>query len=80
MLPDSYVNSTEERLSLYQKLAEIQPKKIAKFENELIDRFGNLPKEAVNLLKSVELKWLAAEIGFDKNRHEKRNLSRLFPR
>jgi transcription-repair coupling factor (superfamily II helicase) len=27
MLPDSYVNSTEERLSLYQKLAEIQPKK-----------------------------------------------------
>lgn len=67
MLPDSYVNSTEERLSLYQKLAEIQDnKKLKEFENELIDRFGNLPKEAVNLLKSVELKWLAAEIGFDK--------------
>lgn len=67
MLPDSYVNSTEERLSLYQKLAEISTKEeLQKFENELIDRFGNLPKEAINLLKSVELKWLAAEIGFDK--------------
>ena len=33
---------------------------------ELIDRFGSLPKEAVNLLKSVSLKWLAAEIGFEK--------------
>ena len=67
MLPDSYVNSTEERLSLYQKLAEIPTKEeLQKFENELVDRFGNLPKEAVNLLKSVELKWLAAEIGFDK--------------
>ncbi|MFN3271013.1 MAG: transcription-repair coupling factor [Cloacibacterium caeni] len=67
MLPDSYVNSTEERLSLYQKLAEIQSKEeLQKFENELIDRFGNLPKEAINLLKSVELKWLAAEIGFDR--------------
>ena len=67
MLPDFYVNSIEERLSLYQKLAEIQSKdELQKFENELIDRFGNLPKEAVNLLKSVELKWLAAEIGFDK--------------
>ena len=67
MLPDFYVNSIEERLSLYQKLAEIQDnKKLKEFENELIDRFGNLPKEAVNLLKSVELKWLAAEIGFDK--------------
>jgi hypothetical protein len=30
----------------------------------LID--SEIPKEAINLLKSVELKWLAAEIGFDK--------------
>ncbi len=67
MLPDSYVNSTEERLSLYQKLAEISTKEdLQHFENELVDRFGEIPKEAINLLKSVELKWLAAEIGFDK--------------
>lgn len=67
LLPDSYVQSTEERLSLYQKLAEIQDKyTLSRFQNELEDRFGKLPKEAVNLLKSVELKWLAAEIGFDK--------------
>ncbi|MBP7173503.1 MAG: transcription-repair coupling factor [Cloacibacterium sp.] len=67
MLPDFYVNSIEERLSLYQKLAEIQSKEeLQKFENELVDRFGNLPKEVINLLKSVELKWLASEIGFEK--------------
>ena len=42
--------------------------------NWLIDS-GNLPKEAINLLKSVELKWLAAEIGFDKIVMKKRNLS-----
>jgi len=67
MLPDYYVSSTEERLSLYQKLADIQDQKeLTQFENELKDRFGELPKEAVNLLRSVELKWLASEIGFDK--------------
>ncbi len=67
MLPDFYVQNIEERLSLYQKLAEIDSEKdLQQFENELIDRFGNLPKEAKNLLKSVELKWIAAEIGFDK--------------
>lgn len=67
MLPDYYVSSTEERLSLYQKLADIDNEKdLLNFENELKDRFGDLPNEAVNLLKSVELKWLAAEIGFDK--------------
>lgn len=67
MLPDDYVSSTEERLSLYQKLADVQnAKELQQFENELKDRFGKLPDEAINLLKSVELKWLAAEIGFDK--------------
>ncbi|WP_447951765.1 transcription-repair coupling factor [Chryseobacterium koreense] len=67
MLPDSYVSSIEERLSLYQKLAEIQNKQeLQRFESELVDRFGILPKEAKNLLKSVELKWIAAEIGFEK--------------
>ncbi len=67
MLPDAYVNSTEERLVLYQKLAEIQnAAELKSFENELEDRFGKIPSETRNLLKSVELKWLAAEIGFDK--------------
>jgi len=67
MLPDDYVSSTEERLSLYQKIADVQnAKELQQFENELTDRFGKLPDEAINLLKSVELKWLAAEIGFDK--------------
>ncbi|MFP3591713.1 transcription-repair coupling factor [Chryseobacterium sp. SIMBA_038] len=67
MLPDFYISNTEERLLLYQKLAEIgNEADLQKFETELIDRFGNLPNEAVNLLKSVALKWLASDIGFEK--------------
>ena len=67
MLPDAYVQSIEERLSLYQKLAEVTNKaELQQFENELQDRFGNLPQEAKNLLKSVELKWLAGDIGFER--------------
>jgi transcription-repair coupling factor (superfamily II helicase) len=67
MLPDSYISSTEERLLLYQKLAEIDNETdLQKFESELTDRFGTLPDEAINLLKSVALKWLAADIGFEK--------------
>lgn len=67
LLPDSYIYNTEERLSLYQKIAEINNEpELHQFELELIDRFGALPKEAINLLKSVSLKWLAADIGFEK--------------
>lgn len=67
MLPDEYVQSTEERLILYQKLADIgDSNSLKQFKDELQDRFGKLPPEAKNLLKSVELKWLAADIGFEK--------------
>ncbi|MET3535496.1 transcription-repair coupling factor [Chryseobacterium limigenitum] len=67
MLPDFYISNTEERLLLYQKLAEIgNEADLQKFELELIDRFGSLPNEAINLLKSVALKWLASDIGFEK--------------
>ena len=67
MLPDYYVQSTEERLHLYQKLADLNNKiDLLKVEHELIDRFGPLPEEAKNLLKSVELKWLAERVGFEK--------------
>lgn len=67
MLPDFYISNTEERLLLYQKIADINNEQdLHQFELELTDRFGPLPKEAVNLLKSVSLKWLAADIGFEK--------------
>jgi len=67
MLPDSYVQSIEERLSLYQKLADTEsPQQLKQFEEELKDRFGELPEEAKNLLKSVELKWIAADVGFER--------------
>lgn len=67
LLPDDFVSSTEERLLLYQKLAEIDNKNdLAIFIHDLEDRFGKLPKEAVELMKSIELKWLATEIGFHK--------------
>jgi transcription-repair coupling factor (superfamily II helicase) len=67
MLPDWYISNTEERLLLYQKIAEIDNEKdLEKFESELIDPLGHMPKEAINLLKSVSLKWLAADIGFEK--------------
>ncbi|NAW52020.1 transcription-repair coupling factor [Elizabethkingia argentiflava] len=67
MFPDDYINSTEERLILYQKLAGVKNiAELSQYEYELQDRFGTLPPEAHNLLKSIELKWLAGEIGFDK--------------
>jgi len=67
LFPDDYVNSVKERLSLYGKLAALKTEKeIVIFENDIKDRFGNLPTQVVDLLDSVRIKWLAKELGLEK--------------
>ncbi|MBZ9778031.1 transcription-repair coupling factor [Psychroflexus sp. CAK8W] len=67
LFPDDYINSIKERLSLYTKLNNIDDEKgLEDFEKELKDRFGDIPKEAQDLINSVRLKWIAASIGLEK--------------
>ncbi len=67
LFPDSYVNNISERLNLYTRLNELKNEEELKtFENEIIDRFGELPKPAIDLLDSVRLKWLASNLGLEK--------------
>ncbi|MDO5655520.1 MAG: transcription-repair coupling factor [Flavobacteriaceae bacterium] len=67
LLPTNYVNSVEERMSLYQELAEIEhAAALEKFCEALQDRFGKLPVEAMELIDSVRLKWLAMDLGMEK--------------
>ena len=67
MLPDDYVDNIEERLSLYRTLSDIETEaKLLEFEKDLIDRFGELPKQALALLETMRLRWLGKELGFDK--------------
>ncbi|HIP35380.1 MAG TPA: transcription-repair coupling factor [Crocinitomix sp.] len=67
LLPDDYVNNVSERLSLYQDLDHCKnEEELAKFIQELEDRFGKLPQPAIELCESIKLRWLAKQIGFEK--------------
>ena len=67
LFPDAYINNIKERLNQYQKLSEIKTKEeLNKFTKVLEDRFGKLPNQTIDLIKTVELKWLGTEIGFEK--------------
>lgn len=67
MFPDDYINSVTERLNLYNKLSQVSNlDTLQAYLNELTDRFGPLPKPSVDLLKSVEIKWLAQSLGLEK--------------
>ena len=67
LFPDDYINSVSERLALYNELGAIKTEEqLLAFEQKLIDRFGALPKQAIALLNSVRIKWIATRIGLEK--------------
>ncbi|MBT4414497.1 MAG: transcription-repair coupling factor [Polaribacter sp.] len=67
LFPDDYVNSITERLSLYNKLGSLKTaEELQVFETEIVDRFGEVPNEVLDLLDSVRIKWLAKQLGLEK--------------
>ncbi|WP_338731983.1 transcription-repair coupling factor [Mangrovimonas cancribranchiae] len=67
LFPDDYVNNITERLNLYTKLNELKTEKDLKsFEKDIVDRFGELPNQVIDLFNSVRIKWLAEKIGLEK--------------
>ena len=79
LLPDDYINSVSERLTLYNRLGELKKEEdLHQFEIDLIDRFGHLPPQAEDLMNSVRLKWKAASMGLERLILKKGQLSGYF--
>jgi len=67
LFPDRYVSNISERVELYRNLDSIHDdKELAAFREMLLDRFGPLPDTSEELLKIVQLRWLAQRIGVEK--------------
>ena len=67
LIPDSYVESIAERLSLYTRLDNCETDNdLSEFNTELIDRFGALPPQVTDLFITVQCRWLAVDVGFEK--------------
>jgi transcription-repair coupling factor (superfamily II helicase) len=67
LFPDAYINNITERLNLYTELNQVATEEeLKKFESQLVDRFGELPSQADDLLNSVRIKWIANSIGIEK--------------
>ncbi len=67
LIPDDYVNNITERLNLYRELDDSNTEEqLLKFESQLRDRFGLVPEQAIELIHTIRLRWLAMEIGFEK--------------
>jgi transcription-repair coupling factor (superfamily II helicase) len=67
LIPDSYVESITERLSLYTRLDNCEKEEeLVTFHTEMIDRFGPIPNEVEDLFTTVRSRWLGVQLGFEK--------------
>ncbi len=67
LIPDAYVESIPERLSLYSRLDNCESEDaLVAFHQELQDRFGPVPTSVEDLFTTVRCRKLAVEIGFEK--------------
>lgn len=67
LIPDNYVESITERLSLYSRLDNCEnEKELQDFHTEMTDRFGPIPPQVEDLFTTVRCRKLAIELGFEK--------------
>ena len=66
-IPVEYVSNSTERLNLYRQLNSCTSfQQLEEFQQMLRDRFGEIPKETEELIESVNLRWKASRLGFEK--------------
>jgi len=79
LIPDSYVTNITERYNLYTEISKLESdEQLAEFEKKLADRFGAVPRQVKELLKTLKLQWLGKEIGFEKVSLKKNTLKGYF--
>ncbi|HEX8331254.1 MAG TPA: transcription-repair coupling factor, partial [Segetibacter sp.] len=67
LIPDSYVDSITERLSLYTRLDNCDTEQeLEEFKKEMLDRFGPIPQPVEDLFTTVRCRKLGVELGFEK--------------
>ena len=63
-ISDDYIKDPIQKIAMYQKISDIKDNDtMLDVIDELIDRYGELPKETENLIKIVEIRNIARKLG-----------------
>lgn len=66
-IPDEYISNVTERIKIYREIDALNNESMLnELKQNLVDRFGALPASLIDLLKIVEIRWLAETLGFEK--------------
>ena len=62
-IPSSYIENVNQKIEVYQDIANIDnEEQVSEIIDELVDRYGDVPKEVYNLLEVAKIKLLAREL------------------
>ncbi len=77
-IPDEYIPDSNQKIEIYQNIALCKNENdIQNVTDEIIDRFGNMPKEVENLIEIARIKYLAKQINISKITSKNINSSTL---
>ena len=67
LIPPYYVDSSAERIALYNQLDNASSEEqLQAFTEQLIDRFGPIPPQTIELINTIRMRWQARNLGFEK--------------
>ncbi|MBR5921825.1 MAG: transcription-repair coupling factor [Bacteroidales bacterium] len=79
LFPSTYISNVTERMNLYKELESIRdPQKLEEFRKKVTDIFGPMPRETEELMQTIPLRMLAADLHFEKIILKKRTFHGYF--
>ena len=67
IFPESYISSVSERMRLYKELDNLtRDDDVDRFQSELVDRFGPLPSQSLELLDVIRIRIRAQRLGIER--------------
>ena len=75
IIPESYISSTNQRLSLYKAVAILPTKEeLWELRNGIENRFGMLPESVLNIFRNAEIRLWGQLYGVEKIEHDRNRL------
>lgn len=63
-IPDDYITSSKDKINIYQRMAAADSSEyLEELKEDVVEDFGKMPKEVVNLFRVIELKMFAKKAG-----------------
>ncbi len=79
LFPSTYISNVTERMNLYKELESIRDlQKLEEFRKKVTDIFGPMPRETEELMQTIPLRMLAADLHFEKIILKKRTFHGYF--